>query len=244
MDADESPRAVYVVLATYNERNNIERLLNELLALPLDARVVVVDDNSPDGTAAAVSALAGQFPGRIDLISRPGKMGYGSAFVAGFRRALELGATQIVSMDADFSHDPHSVPDLVAALGPADLAIGSRYVGGIRILNWSLRRLLLSSFANFYVNLILGFRVQDSTSGFRAYQAGVLRAIPFGRIQSRGYAFLVELLASVKARGYRVTECPIVYAERRAGQSKMSQGVILEAIGRPWLILLRRLLGR
>jgi dolichol-phosphate mannosyltransferase len=238
------PGDVVVALATYNERSNIERLIPELLALPLAPRIVIVDDGSPDGTAAAIEAEMDRNPGRIELIRRPGKMGYGSAFVAGFARALEIGAKRVVSMDADYSHDPQSIPMLAARLDEEDLTIGSRYIGGIRILNWSFRRLLLSTLANQYVKTILGFEIQDCTSGFRAYRAEALRSLDFGRLHSQGYSFLVEILEALHLKGMRIGEAPIVYHERREGQSKMSGNVIVEAVFRPFLLRRDRLWPR
>lgn len=235
---------VTIVLATYNERDNVEPLLEQLMALPLAAGVVLVNDRSPDGTADLVRAAQARHPGRVELIERAGKLGYGSAFIDGLRRALEMGADVVVTMDADFSHDPRSVPALVEGLKQHDVMIGSRYVGGIRILNWSLRRLLLSKGANFYINGILRFGVADCTSGFRAYRAAVLRAIDTGRATARGYAFLVELLEMVYRMQFSIGEAPIVYTERKQGRSKMSRGVILEAVARPWVLLARRVLGR
>jgi dolichol-phosphate mannosyltransferase len=240
---EPKPR-VLIVLATYNERENIERMLPVLLKLPLEAGIIVVDDASPDGTSDIVRQAAEADPGRVVLISRPGKLGYGSAFVAGFRRALETEADVIVSMDADFSHAPRSVPSLVKRLSDADMAIGSRYVGGMRILNWSMRRLLLSFGANTYINAILRFGLTDCTSGFRAYRAEVLRGIDLDRAASRGYAFLVEILEMAHRQNRHIVEEPIVYTERQRGRSKMSRGVITEAIVRPWQLLWRRLLGR
>lgn len=238
------PGETVIVLATYNERNNIQRMLPELMALPIEPRVVVVDDNSPDGTAGVIEAIVAQFPGRIELVKRPGKMGYGSAFVAGFKRAMELDARWIVSMDADFSHDPQSIPMMVRQLSENDVVIGSRYVGGIRILNWSFRRLLLSSFANLYVKTILGFRFFDCTSGFRAYRAEALRALDFEQLHSQGYSFLVEILEYLSRREMSIGEAPIVYYERREGQSKMSKRVIYEAMFRPYVLRWNRLFGR
>jgi dolichol-phosphate mannosyltransferase len=240
----ESDASVAIVLATYNERSNVERLIPELLALPLAARVIVVDDNSPDGTAAAVEAIGERHPGRVDLIRRPGKLGYGSAFVAGFRRALETGARRIVSIDADYSHDPQCIPAMVARLEAQDMVIGSRYVGGIRILNWSFYRLLLSTFANGYVRTILGLHPRDCTSGYRAYRAEALRTLDFDALRSQGYSFLVEILEGLNHKKMRIEEYPIVYHERREGSSKMSRGVIVEAVFRPYALLWTRYFGR
>ncbi len=238
-----SSPAVAIVLATYNERENMEIMVPQLLALPIEPMVIVVDDNSPDGTAQVVQKVADANPGRVILIQRAGKLGYGSAFVVGFRKAMETGATMIVSMDADFSHDPQSIPAMIKRLGNCDMVIGSRYVGGIRILNWSMRRLLLSAGANTYINSILRFGLSDCTSGFRAYRREVLQSINLEGAGARGYAFLVEILEMVHRRHYRIEEEPIVYTERQLGRSKMSHGVILEAFGRPWKLLARRILA-
>jgi len=239
-----SAARVAVVIATYNERSNIERLIPELMEAGAPPHVLVVDDGSPDGTGQAVRDCMARYPGRISLLERSGKLGYGPAIVAGFRKALEGDFDIIVTMDADFSHDPASLPDLVEPLAEADVAIGSRYVGGIRILNWSMSRLLLSSCANLYLNAILRYHISDCTSGFRAYRADVLRNVDLDRASSRGYSFLVELLELVVRAGFRVHEVPIVYTERRAGQSKMSRGVVFESVIRPWFLLGRRLTGR
>jgi dolichol-phosphate mannosyltransferase len=235
---------VAVVIATYNERANIERLIPDLMESSVSPHVVIVDDNSPDGTGQAVQEFIKRHPGRISLVERSRKQGYGSAVVAGFRKVIGGDFDIVVTMDADFSHDPVAIPDMVAPLDEADLVIGSRYVGGIRILNWSMSRLLLSSCANLYVNTILRYHISDCTSGFRAYRVPVLRSIDLDRASSRGYSFLVELLELVVRAGYSVHEVPIVYTERRAGKSKMSRGVIAESVIRPWFLLARRLTGR
>lgn len=235
---------IAIVLATYNERKNIERMLPLLVTLPLNVNVVIVDDGSPDRTGQAVKDFQTQYPDRIHLIERPGKMGYGSAFVVGFSKALSLNPEVIVSMDADFSHDPQSIPAMVARLADCDLAIGSRYINGIRILNWSMKRLLLSHFANVYVNTILNFKIMDCTSGFRAYRADVLRQLNLNDTSSQGYCFLVEVLENVVQAGFNVQEVPIVYTERQEGASKMSQKVIREAMLRPIKLKIKRLLKK
>ena len=193
----ENSTPIAVVIATYNERSNIERLIPELMSTTPSLHVVIVDDNSPDGTGQAVREGMELNPGRISLVERNAKAGYGSAVVAGFRKIIEGNFDIVVTMDADFSHDPASIPDMVMQLDKADLVIGSRYVGGIRILNWSLGRLLLSAGANFYVNMILRYHISDCTSGFRAYRTEVLRSVDLGRASSRGYSFLIELLELV-----------------------------------------------
>ena len=234
------PLRTTVVLATYNERENVRRLLPELLRLDDHLAIVVVDDASPDGTAKEVEEVAAAFPGRVELVSRPAKLGYGSAFVAGFRAALRGDPDAVVSMDADFSHDPAALPDLLAALAAHDVVIGSRFVEGVRILNWSLWRLILSRAANAYVKLLLPAPIADRTSGYRAYRSEVLRGIELERAASNGYAFLVELLEMVISGGFSIGEVSIVYEDRQRGRSKMDHRVVIEAAWRPWLLMLRR----
>jgi dolichol-phosphate mannosyltransferase len=238
------PRSIVVVVATYNECENVRRLIPALLGLHPGLRVLVVDDASPDGTGAAVEELAEEFPERVALLRRSAKLGYGSAFVAGFERALEREPDVVVSMDADWSHDPHALPALIDGLEGADVAVGSRYVGGMRILNWSLGRLLLSRLANSYVSLLLPGPVLDRTSGYRAYRGDVLRGLPLGEISSNGYAFLVEILEHVITAGQVVREIPIVYEDRQLGKSKLDRRVLLESLWRPWVLAIRRLRRR
>lgn len=234
------PRRTTVVVATYNECENVQRLLPELLRLDDHFAVVVVDDASPDGTATAVEEVAAAFPGRVELVSRPAKLGYGSAFVAGFRTALRGNPDAVVSMDADFSHDPRALPDLLAALATHDVVVGSRYLEGVRILNWSLWRLMVSRVANAYVKLLLPAPITDRTSGYRAYRSEVLRSIDVEGSTSNGYAFLVELLEMVMAGGFSIGEVSIIYEDRQRGRSKMDHRVVIESAWRPWLLLLRR----
>ncbi|MBX7244158.1 MAG: polyprenol monophosphomannose synthase [Candidatus Sumerlaeaceae bacterium] len=231
-----------LVLATYNEASNLTNLIPRLLEIVPGARIIVVDDNSPDGTPDLLARFATEAPRVVPLV-RPGKQGYGSAVLAGFRKALELGAAKVVTMDSDFSHDPESVPQLIEALDHADISIGSRYFQGVRILNWHVSRLLLSLFANRYVKTILGFKVEDATSGFRAYRRPAIEAIVAAPLRSQGYSFLVEILYGAHRKGFSMIEVPIIYAERREGQSKMSKGVIMEAVFRPWNLRFRALLG-
>lgn len=239
-DASNRPQRTTVVLATYNECENVRRLLPELLGQGDQLSIVVVDDASPDGTATAVEEVATAFPGRVELVSRPAKLGYGSAFVAGFRAALRGDPDAVVSMDADFSHDPRALPDLLSGLATHDMVIGSRYLSGVRILNWSLWRLMVSRAANLYVKLLLPSRINDRTSGYRAYRSEVLRSIDVEGSTSNGYAFLVELLEMVIAGGFSIGEVPIVYEDRQLGRSKMDHRVVVESAWRPWILLLRR----
>jgi dolichol-phosphate mannosyltransferase len=232
-------RRILTMVVTYNEASNIARLVPEILMHLPTSSVLVVDDNSPDGTGEVVRALAARDP-RIEILSRAAKRGYGSATIAGMQYAVQHGYDVVATLDADFSHDPADLPRLIAALDGADVAIGSRYVGGIRILNWGVRRLLLSLAANSYVRFLGGLSCVDCTSGFRAYRIEALKKAAFDRVSSTGYAFLPELLFALNR--VTVQEVPICYTERRVGQSKMGTHVIAEAILRPWVLLGRRML--
>ncbi len=235
MTMSQTTPSTFIVIATYNEGPNLRELLPRLREVAPDASILIVDDNSPDGSPDFLRAEAEKDPRIVPLI-RGGKEGYGGAVLAGFRKALELGAERIASMDADFSHDPADVPALLAGLEQGDVAIGSRYFQGVRVLNWQPSRLMLSLFANRYVRTILGIPVSDATSGFRAYRRPAAEVVAATRIASRGYSFLVELLYRIHCRGFRLVEVPIIYSERREGQSKMSKGVIFEAMLRPWIL--------
>jgi dolichol-phosphate mannosyltransferase len=232
-------RRILTLVVTYNEASNIARLIPEILTHLPSSSVLVVDDNSPDGTGEVVRALAALNP-RIGILSRTDRRGYGSATIAGMQYAVQNDYDVIATLDADFSHDPADLPRLIDALDAADVAIGSRYVGGIRILNWGVRRLLLSLAATSYVRLLGGLSCVDCTSGFRAYRVDALKKAAFDRVSSTGYAFLPELLFALDR--VTVAEVPICYTERRVGQSKMGTHVIAEAIVRPWVLLGRRIL--
>jgi dolichol-phosphate mannosyltransferase len=226
------------LVVTYNEVDNISRLVPAILAHLPASSVLVVDDNSPDGTAKAVQAIA-DTDDRVSVICRTAERGYGSAMIAGLRYGITNGFDSILTLDADFSHDPADLPRLLAGLENADVAVGSRYAGGVRVLNWDVRRLLLSLAANTYVRLLSGLACIDCTSGFRGYRVSVLERMPLTSMKTTGYAFLPELLFNLG--DVRVTEVPICYTERRLGESKMSSGVIAEALVRPWMLLARRL---
>jgi dolichol-phosphate mannosyltransferase len=231
-------RRIITIVVTYNEATNIGRLVPEILKNLPASSVLVVDDNSPDGTGEVVRALAARDP-RVEILSRAAKAGYGSATIAGIQHAVRHGYDVVATLDADFSHDPADLPRLIDALSAADVSIGSRYVGGIRILNWGVRRLLLSLAANSYVRLLSGLSCVDCTSGFRAYRVDALKTVALDRISSTGYAFLPELLFALD--DVTVEEVPICYTERRVGQSKMGMQVIAEAFVRPWALPLRRI---
>jgi dolichol-phosphate mannosyltransferase len=226
----EPPTRTIVVLPTYNERENVADLLSAVRDVLPDADVLVVDDNSPDGTAAIVEETAADL-GQIKLLRRPGKQGLGSAYREGFALALDEDYDVIVSMDVDFSHDPEALPRLLAAVaGGADAVIGSRYVPGGATVEWPLHRRLLSRWGNRYTSFILGLHVRDCTSGFRAYRASALRSIDPATTDAEGYAFLTELVRRLVRSGHRVTETPIVFTDRQAGSSKMSGRIVAESM--------------
>lgn len=217
-----------IIIPTYNERENIPTLIGQLLALPIDARVIIVDDNSPDGTGTLVDEIIAREP-RVFCVHRPAKLGLGTAHIAGMRRAFELNLDPIISMDADFSHHPKYVPSVLAGLDQFDVVIGSRYTrgGGMEGRGWKLR--LVSTGANTFARLALGLRATDCTAGFRAYRSAVLRSIDLDRVFSNGYSFLIEMLFHCQSRGWRIGEVPIVYQDRRAGASKISRAEIYKA---------------
>lgn len=225
-----SNQSTYLVLPTYNEAENIVRIVPKLMALPVALTVVVVDDNSPDGTGGLADALAVSHPGRVVVIHRAGKQGLGTAYLAGFRRALAEGASQVLTMDADFSHDPMYIPDLVARAASADLVIGSRYVPRGGAVDSPLTRRLISYAANFLAHAALGLKARDVTAGFRLYRREVLESVPLDSIRSSGYSFLIEMLYLVEQRRWRVAEVPILFCDRKLGQSKISGNEIRKAM--------------
>lgn len=229
-----------VVSPTYNEAENIEALSRQLAALPTPPDLLVVDDGSADGTEACVRRDP-RFGRNVFLLQRGAKQGLGTAYVDGMRWALEHGYEAVVQMDADLSHNPGDVPRLLAALADgAELALGSRYCGGVRVVNWELRRLLMSVFAGGYVRLFTGLPVSDPTGGFRAWRATALRRLPWGAFRSEGYVFLVEMLFSAWRKGQRVQEIPIIFTERRRGESKISRRIVFESAARVPLLRFRR----
>nr|PZN32056.1 MAG: dolichyl-phosphate beta-D-mannosyltransferase [Chloroflexota bacterium] len=247
LDGSAQPKPVAVadctvVIPTYNERENIGALLARILERPR-FRALVVDDGSPDGTGDVVERLADGEP-RIELVRRPAKMGLGTAYVAGFRQALASGAAYIFEMDADFSHDPEYLPQLLAAAEERyDLVIGSRYVPGGGTTDWGLVRQMISRGGNLYARAILGLPLMDATGGFRCYRRQVLESIDLAQVQSNGYAFQIEMAYRALCAGFRVGEIPIVFPDRRVGRSKMSRRIILEALVTVWRLRLARLRG-
>jgi dolichol-phosphate mannosyltransferase len=237
------PRKSLIVIPTYNELENIREIVPAILALPHPLEILVVDDNSPDGTADAVGGMAQGEP-RVHCLRRAGKMGLGSAYVAGFRWALARDYDVIFEMDADFSHDPSAIPDFLAAIEEADLVLGSRYIHGVTVINWPLKRLILSYTANAYSRLLTGLPVKDATGGFKAFRRETLEAIDLDRVRSDGYSFQIELSFLCWRKGFRIREIPIVFADRHVGMSKMSRRIILEASVVVWRLFLLRLFSR
>ena len=228
-----------VILPTYNERDNLPLVAGRLLEIP-DLSVLVVDDASPDGTGGVADTLAAASGGRLSVLHRTGARGLGLSYREGMLLALRGEATHICQMDADLSHNPADVPRLLAQAELNDLVIGSRYVPGGRIENWPKRRKLLSAFANRYVRVVTGMRINDCTSGFRCWRREALQQLPLDRIASDGYAFLVELLWEASAARYRIAEVPITFVERQLGASKLSGQVMVESALVPWRLAARR----
>jgi dolichol-phosphate mannosyltransferase len=232
-----------VIIPTYNERENIDPLIERLLALPHDLHVLVVDDGSPDGTAACVKAWQARSP-RVHLIERPGKMGLGSAYRDGFRYALGHGAEYIFEMDADFSHDPDAIGEFLAQAQEHDLVLGSRYLHGVTVVNWPLSRLILSYGANVYTRIVTGLPLRDATGGFKCFRRRALEAVRLDRVKSDGYAFQIEMSFKCWKKGYRIKEIPIIFVDRRAGVSKMNRRIVWEAVWMVWRLRLTSLFGR
>ncbi len=235
------PKAL-VITPTYNEAENIEQLITNVLSQGDDIQMLVVDDNSPDGTADIVDRLRGN-NSRVHLIRRQEKMGLGTAYVSGFKFALEHHYEYVLEMDADFSHNPKEIPSFLTKMDGYDLVLGSRYTNGVRVVNWPIRRLILSYAANLYTRIVTGLPVKDATSGFKCFKRAALEAINLDNIRSNGYAFQIEMTFLVWKKGFRVCEIPIVFVDRRSGVSKMSRSIVYEAALMVWKLKLRSLLG-
>lgn len=227
------------LIPTYNERENIPILIRELMQLS-GVHVMVLDDQSPDGTGAIADALAVEYPGRVQALHRRGPRGLGVSYLDGFRRAIATDFDFVVQMDADLSHDPRYLPAMIAAAAKgADLVIGSRYLNGISVVNWPLRRIILSQCANFYIRTVTGLGLRDITTGYRCWRRASLARLPLDRIVSDGYAFLLDVTFMAADAGLRIEESPIIFIERRQGASKLSSGVLLESLIAPWKLILR-----
>jgi dolichol-phosphate mannosyltransferase len=238
------PERFLVVLPTYNESRNLGDIGPQILAQDQRLEVLVVDDNSPDGTGRIADDLVARHVDRVHVLHRAEKEGLGRAYLAGFRWAIERQYDRIFEMDADFSHDPKYLLDLIAATEDADLAIGSRYKTGVNVINWPMSRLLLSYGANIYVRWITGLPLTDATGGFKCFHRRVLERIPMERVRSNGYAFQIEMSFRAWKLGFRLQEVPIIFVDRVAGQSKMSKKIVREAVWMVWWIRIQHLIGR
>jgi dolichol-phosphate mannosyltransferase len=228
-----------VIIPTYNEKENIEKMIHTIFSLPLGYHLLVVDDGSPDGTASLVRNLQQSFPERLFIIERPGKQGLGTAYIMGFKWGIERAYDYLFEMDADFSHNPSDLPVLhQTCQNGADLAIGSRYKSGVNVVNWPMGRVLMSYFASVYVRFITGMKIYDTTSGFKCYRRQVLEKIDLDKIRFKGYAFQIEMKFTTWKLGFRIEEVPIVFTDRREGVSKMSGGIFNEAV---WGVLRMKL---
>jgi dolichol-phosphate mannosyltransferase len=231
-----------IIIPTYNEIENIEKLIRDIKAITPDIHLLIVDDNSPDGTAQRVQKLK-QDIDNLYLIGRDGKMGLGTAYVAGFKFALQNGYEYIFEMDADYSHDPREIPNFIKAMADADMVIGSRYIKGVNVVNWPLSRLLLSYFANLYTRIITGLPVCDTTAGYKCFRREVLQAIDLEEIRSGGYSFQIEMNFKAWKKGFRIKEIPIIFIDRALGKSKMSKKIVREAIWMVWRLKFKSIFG-
>ena len=228
-----------VLIPTYNERDNLPILVKDLMTIS-GVSVMVLDDQSPDGTGNIADGLATEYPGRVLVLHRTGQRGLGVSYLEGFRTAIAGDWEFVCQMDADLSHDPKYLPEMRAlAASGADLVIGSRYLNGISVVNWPLRRIILSQFANFYIRTITGLGLRDITTGYRCWRRQSLAKLPLDRIVSDGYAFLLDVTFMAAAAGLRIAESPIIFIERRQGASKLSSGVLIESLLTPWKLVLR-----
>ena len=232
-----------VIIPTYNELENIRNIVPEILLQDDRLQVLVVDDNSPDGTADAVREMMKENE-RIHLLEREKKMGLGTAYVAGFKYAIAKGYDCVFEMDADFSHDPATLPRFLEAIEAYDLVLGSRYIQGVNVVNWPMKRLLLSYFANQYTRIVTGLPVRDATGGFKCFRIEVLKAIDLDRVHSNGYSFQIEMSFKAWKKGFRIHEIPIVFMDRRVGISKMSKKIVREAVTMVWRLRFQSILGK
>lgn len=232
-----------VVIPTFNELENVKKIIPEVLKQNEEIDILIVDDNSPDKTGDYVEELSKQ-NSRVKLIRREKKLGLGTAYIAGFKYALQDNYDYVFEMDADFSHDPNEIKNFLEAIKEADLVLGSRYINGVRVLNWPMRRLLLSYFASVYTRVITGLPVKDATGGFKCFRIDVLKAVDLDRIKSNGYSFQIEMTFKAYKKGFRIKEIPIVFVDRVKGKSKMSKKIVWEAVFMVWKLRLRSIIGR
>lgn len=234
---------ILVIIPTFNELENLPRLIPVILSQDENINILVVDDNSPDGTADYVEEEANK-NNRIHLLKRSAKMGLGTAYIAGFKYALKNDYDFIFEMDADFSHDPNEIRNFLKAIKENDLVLGSRYINGVRVLNWPMTRLLLSFFASVYTRIITGMPIKDATGGFKCFRKKVLESINLDKIKSNGYSFQIEMTFKAFMKGFRIKEIPIVFIDRAKGKSKMSKKIVREAITMVWKLRLQSLFGK
>jgi len=232
-----------VIIPTYNESENIERIVPEILDKDQSIDVLIVDDNSPDGTGELADKMA-EKNSKIFVIHREKKSGLGTAYKAGFRYAIENGYDYIFEMDADFSHDPKCIPSFLEAIKEADLVLGSRYISGVNVINWPMSRLLLSYYANVYTRWVTGLPVKDATGGFKCFRRKVLESVDLDKVKSEGYSFQIEVSLRAWKKGFKIKEIPIVFEDRREGRSKMSKKIVREAVWMVWKLRLLSILGR
>ena len=235
-----------VIIPTYNEKENIDRIIRKILSLDGGFNVLVIDDGSPDGTAGIVRSLMELFPESVFMIERSGKLGLGTAYLTGFSWALERGYEYIIEMDADFSHNPDDLHRLVmaCALDGADVSIGSRYSKGVSVVNWPIGRLLMSFFASVYVRLVLGMKVYDTTAGFVCYRREVLEAIDLGNVRMKGYGFQIEMKYTAYKLGFKIKEVSVIFVDRTEGTSKMSSSIFGEAFWGVMALRMRKITGK
>jgi dolichol-phosphate mannosyltransferase len=231
-----------IIIPTYNELDNVQRLIPDVLSRYKNVDVLIVDDNSPDGTGDYVESLGNTMQG-VKLLRRPEKMGLGTAYIDGFKYALKEDYSYIFEMDADFSHDPKEIKNFLKAIKEKDLILGSRYISGVNVVNWPMSRLLLSYFANIYTRIITGLPVRDATGGFKCFRKEVLASINFNNIKSNGYAFQIEMTFKAWKKGFRIGEIPITFVDRVKGKSKMSKKIVREAISMVWKLRFKSLIG-
>ncbi len=232
-EADARSEKTLVIIPTYNEIENVSRMIEAVLSLPEKPDILIVDDNSPDGTGTLVKEITGK-NNKVHLIGRSGKLGLGTAYIEGFRFALKNGYDYIIEMDCDFSHDPKDISRLLSEIKDYDLVIGSRYIQGVNVVNWPLKRLLLSIGASFYTRIITGMPLRDATSGFKCFRRNVIESIDLGKIHSNGYSFQIEMHFKTWKKKFRIKEIPIIFTDRIDGHSKMGKAIVREAVLMVW----------
>lgn len=233
-----------IIFPTYNERDNIEKIVHAVLPLDPRIHVLIVDDNSPDGTGEIADRLAREQVDKVFVLHRMNKEGLGKAYIAGFKWAIERGFDFIFEMDADFSHGPEYIKDFLREIRDQDLVLGSRYITGVNVINWPMSRLLLSYFANVYTRLITGLPIRDATGGFKCFRREVLETINLDEVGSSGYSFQIEMTMRAWKRGFRIKEIPIIFYDRRAGESKMSKRIMREAMWMVWWLRIKAMFGK